>query len=96
MRSPWLKISAACLTSLALGVAATPALAGNGDIGAYGNVRHGCAQGPCGSPPPSCNGLPATSRCYANYVAHIQICRRFVPTFDDLGGCLGWRAIFVC
>jgi hypothetical protein len=96
MRSPSLKLAATALTSLALAVAATPALAADLDVGGYKIVRHGCALGPCGSPPAPCSGLPATSRCYAYTVAHTQICRRFVPTFDDLGACLGWRAIFVC
>jgi hypothetical protein len=94
MRSSFLRLAAASLTSLALGVATAPAFAA--DLGGYGKAHHVCAEGPCGSPPPPCNGLPATSRCYIYSVAHTQICRRFIPTFDDWGGCLGWRAVFVC
>lgn len=96
MRSPLLRTAAASLTSFALGVAAMPTLAWSADLAPYGYARHVCAQGPCGSPPPPCNGLPATSRCYVYYVARDQICRRFVPTFDDWGNCLGWRAVFIC
>jgi hypothetical protein len=96
MPSPLRRMAAASATSLALGVATMPTLAWSADFGGHGKARHICTEGLCGSPPPPCNGLPATSRCYAYYVAHTQICRRFIPTFDEWGGCLGWRAVFVC